>query len=192
MTVTKTEFDSLLAWLNPDRDLAGRKYQTIHSGLVRVFISKGFNNAEDLADETINRAIRRLPDIRERFVGEPAHYFHGIARNIIRENSHPREIVCNIVDIRVELKPDERDEHDCLGHCLEDLPAGKRDLILEYYLYEGHEKIEHHQNMAQQLNITLGAFRNRAHQIRMNLKSRMGQCALSKKSCSWTKSQILH
>lgn len=178
MIVTKAEFDSLLAWLNSDRDLAGRKYQTIHSGLVRVFISKGFNNAEDLADETINRAIRRLPDIRERFVGEPANYFHGIARNIIRENKHPKEIVCNIVDVRVELKPDEREEHDCLGHCLQDLPTGKRDLILGYYLYEGHEKIEHHRNMAKQLNITVGAFRNRAHQIRMNLKSRMSQCEI--------------
>jgi DNA-directed RNA polymerase specialized sigma24 family protein len=192
MTVTQAEFDSLLAWLNPDRDLAGRKYKTIHSGLVRIFASRGFNDAEDLADETINRVIRRLPDIREIFVGEPAHYFCGIARNIIRENNGRREIVCNIVDVRVELKPDEEEEHDCLDHCLQDLPTGKRDLILEYYLYEGHEKIEHHRNMAKELDITIGAFRNRVHQIRMNLKNSMRQCALSKKPGSWPKSQVLH
>jgi DNA-directed RNA polymerase specialized sigma24 family protein len=192
MTVTQAEFDSLLAWLNPDRDLAGRKYKTIHSGLVRIFVSRGFNDAEDLADETINRVIRRLPDIREIFVGEPAQYFCGIARNIIRENNCRREIVCNIVDVRVELKPDEEEEHDCLDHCLQDLPTGKRDLILEYYLYDGHEKIEHHRNMAKELDITIGAFRNRVHQIRMNLKNSMRQCSLSKKSGSWPKSQVLH
>lgn len=180
MSVTQAQFDSLLSWLNPDRDLAGRKYQTIHSGLVRIFASKGFNDAEDLADETINRVIGRLPDIQERFVGEPAHYFHGVARNIIRENNRRKEIACNIVDIRVDLKPDKSEEHDCLGHCLQSLPTGKRDLILDYYLYDGHEKVEHHRNMAKQLNITEGAFRNRAHQIRSHLKTRMRQCALGK------------
>jgi hypothetical protein len=59
-------------------------------------------------------------------------------------------------------------------------------------LYEGHEKIEHHRNMAKQLDITIGAFRNRVHQIRMNLKNSMRQCSLSKKSGSWPKSQVLH
>jgi RNA polymerase sigma factor (sigma-70 family) len=194
MTVTQAEFDSLLAWLNPNRDLAGRKYQTIHSGLVKIFVSKGFNNAEDLADETINRVIGRLPDIQEGFVGEPAHYFHGVARNIIRENNRRKEIACDLVDIRVDAKPDNNEDLDCLGHCLESLPTGKRDLILDYYLYEGYEKVQHHRSMAKRLNITLGAFRNRAHQIRLSLRSRMQQCALSKKRhhCPWPKSHVLH
>jgi len=194
MRVTQAEFDSLLVWLNPDRDLAGRKYQTIHSGLVRIFISKGFNDAEDLADETINRVMGRLPDIRERFVGEPAHYFHGVARNIIRENNRKKKLVGNLVDVRVDLEPEKTDELDCLGHYLESLPSGKRDLILDYYLYEGRAKVEHHRQMAKQLAITLGAFRNRAHQIRLHLKSCMRQCALKKKQNQrpWSKFQILH
>ena len=193
MTVTQAQFDSLLTWLNPDRDLAARKYRTIHSGLVRIFVSKGFNDAEDLADETINRVMARLPDIRDRFVGEPAYYFHGVARNIIRENSRRKEIAVNLVDIRVDVKPEKGEAHDCLDHCLESLPTGKRDLILDYYLYEGHDKIEHHRSMAKQLNLTEGAFRSRAHQIRLILKNRMHQCALKKKRpCAWPKSHILH
>ena len=193
MTVTQAQFDSLLAWLNADRELAGRKYRTIHCGLVRIFVSKGFNDAEDLADETINRVIGRLPDIRERFVGEPLHYFHGVARNIIRENNRRKEIACNLVDVRVDYKAEERDDHDCLGHCLQRLPRRKRDLILDYYLYEGHEKIEHHRNMAKQLNITEGAFRNRAHQIRSHLRTCMRQCALKKRGqCPLLKAHTLH
>jgi len=48
--ITKEQFDSLLSWLSDDRELAGTKYETIRTGLVRVFVSKGFNDAEDLAD----------------------------------------------------------------------------------------------------------------------------------------------
>ncbi len=177
MFVTQAQFDSLLDWLNPDRELAGRKYQTIHSGLVRIFVSKGFNDAEDLADETINRVIGRLPDIREGFVGDPAHYFHGVARFVICETRRRKEIACDLTDIRVDPDPDESEESSCLNRCLERLPSGKRDLILDYYLYDGHEKVEHHRNMAKQLKISEGAFRNRVHQIRVGLKTAMRQCA---------------
>ena len=48
MLVTQEQFDSLLAWLGSDRESAGRKYEVIRSGLVRIFVSKGFNDAEDL------------------------------------------------------------------------------------------------------------------------------------------------
>ena len=181
MIVTQTEFDALLDWLNPDRELAGKKYQTIHSGLVRIFVSKGFNDAEDLADETINRVIGRLPDIRDGFVGDPAHYFHGVARFVICEKRRRKEIACNLTDIRVDPDADESEESCCLNRCLERLPSGKRDLILDYYLYDGHDKVEHHRTMAKQLNITEGAFRNRVHQIRVGLKSAMRQCALREK-----------
>ena len=195
MMLTQPQFDSLLFWLNPDRDLAGRKYQTIHSGLVRIFVSKGFNDAEDLADETINRVIKRLPDIQDGFVGEPAYYFHGVARNIIRESSRRKEIPCGLIGIDAAPEPDESAGHDfdCLGHCLERLPKNKRDLILSYYLYEGHAKIELHKNMAKRLNITEGAIRSRAYQIKLNLRGCMQQCALRKKGqpCAWSKSRIL-
>lgn len=185
MTITKEQFDSLLTWLGKDRDAAGRRYQMIHAGLVRIFVSKGFNNAEDLADETINRVMVRLPQIRGSYIGEPAYYFHGVAKNIIRESSRRKEISGSLREIRidpvVDIKIDTKEDHDCLGHCLDRLTATKRNLILDYYLYEGHQKIEHHKNMAVQLRITEGAFRSRAHQIRLKLQNCMHQCRLRKK-----------
>lgn len=188
MTITQEQFDSLLTWLSGDRELAGTKYETIRSGLVRIFASKGFSDAEDLADETINRVMVRLPDIRTNYSGEPACYFRGVARNIIRENGRRKEIASGVIDGRVEPKPEPDVEHDCLRHCLDRLPASKRDLILDYYLYQGHEKVEHHKQMAGQLNITEGAFRSRAYQIRMNLENCMRQCALKKQGrrCPWS------
>jgi RNA polymerase sigma factor (sigma-70 family) len=185
--ITQEQFDSLLGWLNADRELAGKRYETIRSGLIKIFVSKGFNDAEDLADETINRVIVRLPDIRENYVGEPAYYFRGVAKNIIRESAQRKEIALNVVDIRDDPKPDPSEEYDCLRHCLQRLPVNKQDLILDYYLYEGHEKIEHHKRMAGQLKITEGAIRSRAYQIRLTLQNCMRQCPLLKKGrqCPW-------
>lgn len=186
MTITQEQFNSLLAWLDADRELAGMKYETIRSGLVRIFVSKGFCDAEDLADETINRVIVRLPDIRENYRGEPAHYFRGVARNIIRECVHRKEIAVGVIDLHVQPEPDAPEERVCLEHWLQRLPRTKRDFILDYYLYEGHDKIEHHKRMAGKLNLTLGAFRSRAFQIRLHLQNCMRQCASSRTGRSCT------
>ena len=182
MTITQEQFDSLLNWLGNSRDVAGTKYETIRSGLVRIFVSKGFSDAEDLADETINRVMRRLTDIRSTYSGDPAYYFLGVARNVVREHNRRKEIACGFVDGRIEFRPRFNEEHECLGHCLDRLPQNKRDLVLDYYLYEGHRKVEHHKTMAGQLNISEGAIRNRVYQIRVRLQNCMQQCALRKKA----------
>ena len=52
-------FEALLGWLDPDRERAGIKYEQIRSGLISFFTGRGHCEAEDLADETINRVISR-------------------------------------------------------------------------------------------------------------------------------------
>jgi RNA polymerase sigma factor (sigma-70 family) len=182
VTITQEQFDSLLTWLGNDRDVAGRKYETIRSGLVRIFVSKGFSDAEDLADKTIDRVIVRLPDIRANYIGEPAYYFHGVAKNVIRESARRKEIASDLVNQRMEPEFELSDDHDCLSHCLDCLPVSKRELILNYYLYDGHKKIEYHKQMAERLNISEGAIRSRAFQIRLSLAISMRRCALHKKA----------
>jgi len=179
--VTQEQFDLLLAWLGADRDSAGKKYETIRSGLVRIFISKGFSDAEDLADETINRVTVRLPHVSANYSGEPACYFHGVARNVIRETRRRKEVTTGEIEGRVEPRFEISEEHDCLGHCLNRLPDSKRDLILDYYLYEGHRKVHHHKQMATQLKISQSAIRSRAFQIRLSLENCMRHCALRRK-----------
>lgn len=170
MVITQEQFDSLLSWLDPDRERAGKKYENIRTSLIRVFVSKGFNDAEDLADETINRVIIRLPDIQDNFEGDPARFFHGVARNIIREAYRRKEVAVEVTVVFVDEKPVTRVELECLDQCLGLLPSDKSDLILDYYLYEGHDKIEHHKRMATELGISEGALRGRAHHIRKGLE----------------------
>ena len=176
MGITQEQFDSLLIWLGGgDRELGAVKYETIRAGLVRVFVSRGFNDAEDLADETINRVITRLLDIRETYDGEPTRYFYGVARNIIRETARRREIAAEVSAVWIDPQPSSQ-ERECLEHCLQLLPKDKRELILDYFLYEGHDKIEHHKEMAAELGISEGALRGRVHHIRVSLVNCMRQC----------------
>ncbi|HEU0254016.1 MAG TPA: hypothetical protein VFR12_13360 [Pyrinomonadaceae bacterium] len=154
----------------------------IRSRLVRIFVARGFSDAEDLADETINRVMVRLSCIRGTYQGDPACYFHGVARYVIRESIRRKEIAGGVIDGRVEPKLEPSEEFACLGHCLNRLPVNKRDLVLDYYLYEGHDKVEHHKQMAGQLKISEGAIRNRVHQIKLKLENCMRQCALRKKA----------
>lgn len=141
-----------------------------------MFVSKGFSDAEDLADQTIDRVINRLPDIRNDYVGQPARYFHGVARNIILEAGRRKEITIDVLPVFPVEITYESDEYECLLKCLKFLPSEKRELILEYYLYQGHEKIEHHRRMAGELGITDGALRGRAHHLRVNLEKCISNC----------------
>lgn len=145
-------------------------------------MSKGFSDAEDLADETINRVMKKLPEIRDTYVGEPARYFHGVARFIIREVNRRKEIAVEevpVVSIEDEVHSD---EYDCLVKCLRFLSADKRELILDYYIYDGRDKIEQHQRMANELGITDGALRGRAHHVRGSLEKCIQQCIVRMKA----------
>ena len=182
--ITAEQFNSLLTWLDADRDGAGVKYEVIRSGLVRVFVSKGLNDAEDLADETINRVIARLGEIQGSYCGDPARYFHGVARNIILETRRRREVTIEVTSAVAFKDPIVTIEHHCLDLCLDVLPPAKRDLILDYYLYEGHDKIRHHKQMAKSLGVTEGALRGRAHHIRVGLDECVKQCVRRKENKS--------
>ena len=175
MTITKESFDSLLDWLDGDREKAAQQYEVIRCGLIRIFTSNGLIDAEHYADVTVDRVIKRLPDIREGYVDEPVRYFRGVARNIILEAGRRREVATDVLPERL-VKPGNRDMIDCLNRCLKLLPADKQNLILDYHLYDGRDKILHHRQMADELSISVGALRTRAHHVRAALEDCILNC----------------
>jgi len=84
---TQEEFANLLNWLAADRDTAGRKYESIRAGLVKIFVSRGCVDAEDLADEVIDRVAIGLNKIIGRYEGDPATYFYGFVHYVYLEYS---------------------------------------------------------------------------------------------------------
>lgn len=171
----KESFDALLEWLDPERETAGRRYEVIRAGLIRIFVSNGLSDAEHYADVVIDRVVKRLPEIRATYVGDPAKYFHGVARNVIREARREREIVTEVLPPPVP-PPGRNDTSECLSKCLGLLPPDKREFILDYHLFKGHEKVEHHREMAGELAITEGALRTRAHHLRVSLEKCVLEC----------------
>ena len=167
-------FDSLLDWLDADREQAGLKYERIRSGLIKYFSSRGHSEAEDLADETINRVAFRLSEIKDHFAGEPSRYFYGVARNVEREylrRKQPQAPPDSGGDSgRVEA------EHRCLEQCMAKLSEENRKLVLGYYQAEGREKIEQRKLLAEKLGIAPNALRIRAFRIRTELQKCLKEC----------------
>jgi DNA-directed RNA polymerase specialized sigma24 family protein len=176
LTTPKEPFDVLLEWLDPDREKAGQRYEVIRAGLIRIFVSKGVSDAEYYTDEAIDRVMRKLPEIRADYVGDPARYFHGVARNIVMEAGRRKEVPTDVLPQGPQPEPPKSDTSECLTKCLEQLPRDKQEFILDYHLYQGHDKVMHHRQMADELAITEGALRTRAHHLRVNLEKCVLRC----------------
>jgi DNA-directed RNA polymerase specialized sigma24 family protein len=169
-------FDKLLAWLDPDREQAGQKYQKIHSRLIGIFSGHGCTEPEADADETIDRVIAKIDWLVANYEGDPIRYFCGVARNILREkwkHKLPDELPNQQRD-----EPDEADEqrHDCLDKCMAELLPRSRSLVLDYYEDQGKAKIVHRKKLAETTGITLTALRLRVFHIRSQLAKCMQEC----------------
>jgi RNA polymerase sigma factor (sigma-70 family) len=172
--LTQEVFDHLLAWLNPEREQAGRKYEEIRRRLIKVFTCRGCLTPEDLADDTINRVARKVPEIAPSYVGDPAIYFLGVAHNVCLEHFRRRP------EPEPPPQPDESERKEqmdeCLEHCMQRLTPKSRELILAYYREEKHSKIDHRKELAQQLGIALNALRIQACRIRASLQQCVFEC----------------
>lgn len=167
--ITQEQFDQLLDWLNPDRQQAATQYEWIRKRLIKIFMSRGSHNPDELADNTINRVARKLPEVRDGYVGEPANYFIGVAGFIWRESL--RKERPHVVTPPPPAPPSEDSEKDyiCLERCLNRLPQAERELALAYYQQEKQGKIDHRRKLAEQMGLAINALRIRACRIRANL-----------------------
>jgi DNA-directed RNA polymerase specialized sigma24 family protein len=178
--LNQPQFDELLAWLDHDREKAGATYEWIRKRLIKIFVSRGSSTPEELADRTINRVAKKLPEIRANYVGNPAHYFSGVASNIFRESL--RKEKAPVLMMPKTSQPDEDDErnYECLEKCMEKLAAGDRDLVLAYYQQEKQAKIDRRKRLAEQLGLGMNALRIRACRIRASLQECVERCATGK------------
>jgi DNA-directed RNA polymerase specialized sigma24 family protein len=176
--ITPEAFDTLLEWLDPDRDEAGKKYEVIRRGLVKMFVTRGCVEAENLADLTIDRVILKVDGIRKEYTGNPSYYFRGVGHNIYLEHVKSRREDLIEIDPVAEVPQNFGVEHECLKKCLCRLPENQKELILEYYLEIKSAKVEHRKTLAAELGIEVGTLRIRAHRIRTILERCVRKCLL--------------
>jgi hypothetical protein len=176
LPLTSEKFNALLKWLNLDPTAAGQQYLSIQKGLIAMFAAEGFCDAEGLADETINRVADRLPEIGPDYDGKPVRYFRGVARNIIFETKRRKEIATDTLPERPVKHVDVSDEYNCLVKCLRFLSSKDRDLILDYHVYEGHDKVVNHLTMANEYETSISNLRVRAYRLRDRLEKCVLEC----------------
>ena len=172
--LSQEAFDRLLDWLNPDRALAGEKYEEIRRRLIKIFTCRGCTCPEALADETINRVARKVQEIAATYVGERSLYFYGVARNVHLE--YVRKRPAPEPPPTPEPHPESEQEYECLERCMQHLSSSNRDLILQYYQEEKQGKIDHRKELARRLCIGLNALRIQVYRIRVSLQQCMVEC----------------
>lgn len=164
-------FGEMLTWLEPDIELADKRYQEIRQGLILMFRHRGVVNPEQLADTTIEHVTKKVSKVAPGYVGDPVRYFYGVAHHVYKEYLHRSqdmpldEAAGNAIDEWVG-----RDERILIQECMQTLTAGERALLLSYY-----EEREERKALAQRLNISAAALRVRVYRLRRRLLECVGK-----------------
>jgi RNA polymerase sigma factor (sigma-70 family) len=184
--VTPEAFQRFLAWLSPDPERAASSYNEIRAGLTRMFSCRGCDRSEDLADESLDRVIRKVDVVAPGYEGHPAAYVHGVAKKVFLEylRARRRTVENGAADLDVALRRagaptpdlDRERRHGCLERCLAALDTSDRDLILRYYRDVGWAKIEDRQLMADETSTSRSALRKRTQRLRERLKACLVGC----------------
>ncbi len=187
--LTRKAFDDLLALFDAEPERAAEKYELIRLHLIKMFEGRGCNSSVDLADEVINRVIRRMEGGEEIIPATMTNYFYGVARNVLREYQRSPESLLHSIDspdiIEASLEKsifnadsaDSADrEMDCLESCLKELPLETQHLILAYYDWEAGDKIASRRRLAEQMGVSLNTLRIRAHRVRDAIEKCAAKC----------------
>jgi len=178
--LTQEAFDRLLASLGPDRDSAGAKYLEIRGNLTRFFEWRGCPFPEDHADETLNRAAKRLAEGEE--IRNPSSYCIGVARMLLLEINKDRAREQQALGEIASSQPDSSDDSgteaniECLRGCLQNLPADNRELIIQYYQGEKGAKIANRKRLTERFGVPVNALRMRALRLRERLQTCVQDC----------------
>jgi RNA polymerase sigma factor (sigma-70 family) len=176
-------FEEILAWLNPDRDVAAAMYVQLRHDLAKMFLWGRCADPEGMTDEALDRVARKVHDLRPTYEGDPRLYFRAVANNLIKEN-HKKiktQLPLEDIDLAGPSINEIEDEaaagiEECLQLCLQKLGADKRELIVGYYAKEKQAKIDHRNELAQKFGITVETLRVRVFRIRESLAECIGRC----------------
>lgn len=180
--ITLQNFDEMLAWLDPDREVAAQLYLQLREDLANLFKWRGCFDPESLVDEVFERVGKKIPEVRPNYQGDPRRYFRAVANNLVKESLKKARNQVSLEDvdlpqpITTKGDEDEADIEECLQTCLQNLSAENRKLILDYYAKEKQAKIDHRSELAQQLKTSVQTLRVRVYRVRLSLQECIEQC----------------
>jgi len=176
-------FEEILAWLNPDRDVAATMYVELREDLAKLFRWGKCADPEGLTDEVFDRVAKKVHEVKPSYVGDPRLYFLAVANNLIKENFRKIKTHASLEDVDLsrqlttEGRQDDTDIHDCLDTCLQKLSSEQRQLIIDYYAKDKQAKIDHRSELAQRFGMTVQTLRVRVFRIRASLEECIERCS---------------
>jgi DNA-directed RNA polymerase specialized sigma24 family protein len=169
---------SMLRWLDPNSERAGHKYEEIRARLIFIFRCRGCTFPDDLADKCFDRVASIISRPGFTYEGDPALFFYGVAKLVIKE--HLRTRLFARIEVEGDLPKTKEDQSQCLEKCMSKLPARNAQLILDYYGQQEGSKTAHRKGLAGRLGMPLNALRIQTYRIRAVLRQCVLQCIESK------------
>jgi DNA-directed RNA polymerase specialized sigma24 family protein len=162
-------WETLMAALAADREVAGHKYEDLRRRLTDLFAWEGCELPDHLADEALNRLARKLTEGVS--IPHLDRYAFGIARFLVQEDLRARRGRQAALRQFPSQNPSGRSASmvAALEECLAGLPDANRGLIERYYA-------DDRGMLARELGISVNALRNRA----MRIREELFQCVLRK------------
>jgi DNA-directed RNA polymerase specialized sigma24 family protein len=171
MDIIDQKFDNLLLKLEPDFPDSASRYKRFRSKIVKFFEWKRCEDAEELADETITRALNNLFSGTEILADSPYAYIYAIAANVYREYIRKQIRKETLLRKAKERIVTAEQVQDCRTQCLQRLAESKSKLLQRYYLDP-----EDREAIAAELNLTLNALRLQIHRLKKELKDCYEEC----------------
>ncbi|MBM3787048.1 MAG: hypothetical protein FJW30_22045 [Acidobacteria bacterium] len=166
----------MLRALDADPALAGERYEAIRERLLVYFAARRCAEPEDLADEALDRAARRIAE-NVSIETSVENFVLGVARNLAKERwKKPLALVAMPERLPAPpvTEPDPR--ADCLDECLGQLPSRTREWVERFYTGTGGAKIEERKRLAHELGLDVNALRVRLFRIREKLERCVREC----------------
>lgn len=164
------DFTRFLGFLSPDPEEAGRRYTRLHKRLAGFFAMKGVSDPERAADETIDRAARKISEGAP--VPDADRYCLGVARNVAKEKWRQEQRESSVFTLFLQGLADNSDEEveriqRLLKPCFEELAPDERELLVAYCgVLQGRARAEHRRRLAELRKTTVLALRMRVTRLR--------------------------
>jgi hypothetical protein len=176
----KSPYDHLFDWLFPNHREAEIKYTQLRQSL-RLMIRQRLGSFcqhcrqadEEIAEIVIDRLAQKMPKLKENYVGEPVAYCYGVVRFVILEHQKNR-----IVE---EIEEDMSattfiDPPPCMVECFMKLTPDEREVLEEYFEFDGQVGIEARRRLAKRLGMTLEQIRQYIFKLRTGLRKCLVEC----------------
>jgi RNA polymerase sigma factor (sigma-70 family) len=147
--------------------------------LIKFFTFRGGADPEELADETIDRLIRKTAEVNisSNYIGNITAYALGVARNLWLENLANIKRLAplgefNDTEVGLSVGPEDDSRErlsDALQKALNDLSDVDRKLIRAYY-ETGRLDHEFRRGLAEQLGVSVNALRIKIHRLNERLR----------------------